>query len=462
MKYNKNIDLHKDPIKSLIFKMTLPTMFAGLLTTSYSFIDMIFASRLGSVQVASIAFVTPLFMMLQAIAIGVTRGGVSIIAKYLGEKDRDSASAYATNLRLMIYALAGFFSIFGILFAPTILSLIKISDELYDQALIYTRILFYSMPFSLTIGLYMTLFKSQGKMEITSRISLIGVLSNIVLNSICIYVLKMGIEGLAYASLATKIIQAVVIVIMFHSSNHDFKIGWRTPGRNDIKDIWLKLLKVGLPLSISLASFNFGNLFLNIFIVHYGHEAVAAFAIGNRINSLLFMPSKELGQGLIPLLAQNWGRKAMNRVKETIKYGLIFSVSFGLIAAFIIQIIKYPLAQLLTNGETVTYGYVLDFVGLVGWTVIAWAIFNTLQAIFNGFQKTSFILITNLVRLWGLRLPGVLFFQHFIPSVAEYGVWYTMFFSNTLTLVFAAVYFIIKIPPMLILEPDDDKSLKVL
>lgn len=74
-------------------------MLAGLVTTSYNFVDMIFASRLGSVEVASIAFVAPFFMMLQALAIGVIRGGISIIATLLGQQEPDEASAYATQLR---------------------------------------------------------------------------------------------------------------------------------------------------------------------------------------------------------------------------------------------------------------------------------------------------------------------------------------------------------------------------
>ena len=77
-------------------------MLAGLLTTSYGFVDMIFASRLGGVQVASVAFVTPLFVMLTAVVRGIARGGVSIIAKLIGQNERDQAAAYATLLRLLI------------------------------------------------------------------------------------------------------------------------------------------------------------------------------------------------------------------------------------------------------------------------------------------------------------------------------------------------------------------------
>ena len=66
---NKKHDLDHEPIGQLVVKMTLPVMLAGLLTTSYGFVDMIFASRLGGVQVASIAFVTPLFVMLTSLMI---------------------------------------------------------------------------------------------------------------------------------------------------------------------------------------------------------------------------------------------------------------------------------------------------------------------------------------------------------------------------------------------------------
>lgn len=73
MKQKTNVDLIHDPIGTLIFKQTVPVILAGVLSTSYMFIDMIFASRLGGVQVASVAFVTPIFIMLQALATGLSR-----------------------------------------------------------------------------------------------------------------------------------------------------------------------------------------------------------------------------------------------------------------------------------------------------------------------------------------------------------------------------------------------------
>ncbi|WP_413699574.1 MATE family efflux transporter [Psychromonas sp. KJ10-10] len=453
------LDLHNEPIKDLIIKMTVPVMLAGLVTTSYGFIDMIFASRLGSVEVASIAFVTPLFIMLQALASGVIRGGVSIIATLLGQQKPEEASAYATQLRLVVISLSLIFSIPGFILLPVLLELAGVTAELFVQSLIYSRILFLSLPIILIFQLYVTLFKSQGKMSVISNIAIGGVVCNTVLNALFIYVFNYEIDGLAYATLITNVIQMLIILFLYKRQKHEFQIGWRTAKQFSIIEIWKRLLKVGVPLSLSQASAHFGFLVLNIFIIQYSHQAVAAFAIGNRIHSLLFFPAKEMGNGLEPLLAQNWGRKSIDRVKETIKIGMLYTVLFGIFAAIVIQLIKYPIAHFLTKDDPVTYQLVIDYVGLVGWTAIPWAILHTLQGVFNSFQKTIFTLIINVVRLWGLRIPGILMFYYFMPSIAESGVWYTMFFSNVLTMIFAIVYFLVIVPPMLKKEDDLRESM---
>lgn len=445
----QDIDLHHDPIRKLLFSMTTPGMLAGLVITSYSLLNMVFASQLGSVEVASVAFVAPLFVMIQAFASGVIRGGVSIMATLLGQKLPLEASAYAIQLRLQIITLSVIFCVLGIVLLPFILGIANLSDELYQQSLIYSQILFLSIPMSLVHLLYESFFRSQGKMAIISKISIFGIVCNVALNALFIFVLKFDIDGLAYATMLTTLIQMLVAVVIYHRGQHEFSLGWRSDAQFSKWQIWRKLLVVGMPLSFSQASTHFGFMVLNIFIVQYGYEAVAAFAIGNAIHSLLFSPAKELGAGLIPLMAQNWGRGSINRINETIKLGMIYTLVFGVVSGVIIQLIKYPIARFLTKDDLVTYQHIMNYVSLVGWTVIPWAIFHTFQAIFNSFQKTMFTLFVDVVRLWGLRIPGIILFYAYVPSMQEYGIWNTMFISNMVTALFAMVYFVKVIPPML-------------
>ena len=446
---NKEHDLDNEPIARLIIKMTMPVMLAGLLTTSYGFVDMIFASRLGGVQVASVAFVTPLFVMLAAVVRGIARGGVSIIAKLIGQKKQGQAAAYATALRLLIVAVSLFFSIAGVLFSPQLLSVLQLSGPLFDQSLIYTRIMCFSLPANAIVALYMTLFISQGKMKISTQISLFSLVSNIVMNSVAIYALNLGIDGLAYATLVTKFMEATFIVWLYHRKEHDFAIGWRIGSTFEVRAILVHLLQVGWPLSFSLASTHFGFLLINALIAPFGYEVVAAFAIGNRVNSLMFSPTRMMGQGVVPLIAHNWGAAAMERVRQAVKTGLQYSVIGGVLGALFIHMVKGPLGTFLTNGDETILYHALNYIGLVGWTVIPWAVFQMLQSIFESFQKTTFTVWINLFRLWGVRIPGVLLATTFLPSLAEYGVWYTMFVSNILTLIFAIVFFAMHIPHLL-------------
>lgn len=456
MANNKNYDLDTSPIGRLIIQMTTPVMIAGLLTTTYGFVDMIFASRLGGVQVASIAFVSPLFMMLRSTVRGIAKGGVSVIAKLIGQKDFEQSAAYATQLRIIIISFAVFFSIAGVIFSYPLLKALQISGPLFDQSLIYTRIMFFSLPASAIVGLYMTLFMSQGKMNITSQISFLGLGCNIVLNSISVFVLNLGIDGLAYATIITQYIQAIVIVFLYHRETHEFNISWQSNPVFPVNAVRWHLLKVGTPLSFSLASTSVGILVINVIIAPMGYEVVAAFAIGNRINSLMFMPMKQMGSGIVPLIAHNWGAGALARARTTIKLSLSYALILGVLAGIFIQIVKWPLGSFLTNGESIIFDHVINYVGLVGWTVIAWTLFHMLQSIFEGFQKTSFTFWTNLFRLWGIRIPGVILLSYFFPSIEEYAVWYTMFWSNIVTLLFALVFFAIKIPEFL--NPDADKG----
>lgn len=424
-------------------------MLAGLLTTSYGFVDMIFASRLGGIQVASVAFVAPLFVMLTAIVRGLARGGVSIIAKLIGQKEPEKASAYASLLRILILFVALFFSMSGVLISHPLLRLLQISGDLFDQSLIYTRIICFSLPANAIIALYLTLFSAQGKMRISTHISLVGLVSNIVMNSISIYALNRGIDGLAYATLATKLIQGGFIVWLYHRTEHDFAISWQTQSAFQTRSIVMHLIRVGLPLSFSQASTHFGFLLINVIIAPFGYEVVAAFAIGNRINSLMFSPTRVIGQGVVPLIAHNWGANAMGRVRQTIRFSLQYAFICGIVGSIFIYIIKQPLGHFLTNGDALILNHTLNYIDLVGWTVIPWSVFQMLQTIFESFQKTTFTVWINVFRLWGVRIPGVLLTSLLLPSIAEYGVWYTMFGSNILTALFAVIFFAANISSLL-------------
>jgi putative MATE family efflux protein len=444
----QDINLLEDPINKLIVTLALPLMVAALLSTSYNFVDMIFASRLGGVQVASVAFVGPIFNLVSALGVGLSAGGVSIIAKFIGEQKFSEASKYAVQLRFIAILSSLVFCLIGLTATGIILPLLGLTSDLLDQSIIYTQIRFFSIPFMLIYQLYLSFYNSQGKMNVTLKMAFIGLVGNSIFNAVFIYGFKMGISGLAYATLIIQIIQAVIIIIWYHLKNHDFELNINIfKDKFDFK-AWKRIFSVCLPLSISRSSTDFGFLLMNFIILSYGYQIVAAFAIGNQINSLLFGPSTAIGQALTPLIAQNWGKKVVERIKKTIKTGVLYSVVFGIFGAICLYFLKKPLGLFFAKGDMTIYQNAVDYLSICSWSLIGWSTFQAFGGIFNGFQKTKSTMIINMVRLWGLRIPMLLIFK-FLIIIGPWGVWSTMFVSNMATALFAIIFYYKYIPKTL-------------
>lgn len=444
----KNVDLLNDPIKKLIVKLALPLMAAALLRTSFNFVDMIFASRLGGIQVASVAFVGPIFKLVSALGMGLSAGGVGIIAKFIGEKNLKNASNYASQLRFITILSSITLCIFGFMVTDLILPLLGLTSKILVQSAIYTKIRIFSIPFVLIFQLYMSFYKSQGKMNITLKMAFIGLIGNTILNTIFIYVFKMGISGLAYATLITQVIQAFIIVIWYHLEQHDFSLQI-----NIFKDkfdfsAWKRILKVCMPLSLSQSSTDVGFLLINSIIIYYGYEVVAAFAIGNQINSIFFGTTTAIGQVLTPLIAQNWGHKNTKRIRKGIKIGLLYSIIFGVFGAISLFFLRKPLSGFFAKDDIKIYQNAVNYMSFCSWSLIGWAIFKCFDGIFNGFQRTKSTMLINMIRLWGIRIPMLLVFKYVI-IVGAWGVWATMFVSNMATGVFAIIIYYRFVPKIL-------------
>lgn len=444
----KKSDLLLDPIKKLIVTLALPLMAAAILRTSFNFVDMIFASRLGGIQVASVAFVSPIFNLVAALGVGLSAGGVSIIAKSIGEKNLKEASNYAIQLRFIAIISSIILCIIGLMAIGVLLPLLGLTSNLLDQSIIYTKIRFFSIPFMLIYQLYMSFYNSQGKMNMTLKMAFIGLVGNSILNALFIYVFDLGISGLAYATLITQIIQAATIIILYHLETHIF-----TMNINIFKDkfnfkSWKKIFKVCLPLSISRSSTDLGFLLLNTIILSFGYEVVAGFAIGNQINSIFFGPSTAIGQALTPLIAQNWGNRAKERINEIIKIGVKYSVIFGIFGAVCLFFLSRPLSHFFAKDDVKIYINAVNYMSICSWSLIGWSAFQAFSGIFNGFQKTGATMMINMGRLWGVRIPMLLILKYLIAS-GPWGVWITMFVSNMATALIAIIIFYKDIPKII-------------
>ena len=201
----------------------------------------------------------------------------------------------------------------------------------------------------------------------------------------------------------------------------------------------IKLIKVGIPSSIGQSMAAFGFMFLNGFIIAFGHTTLAAFGIGNRINSLILMPAMGIGNALATIVGQNLGADQVQRAKKAVKTSSILSTVFlliggGIFFPFIPQVLRLFSDDPLVINQGITY------LRLITLSLPLMCFFQIFVGTFQGSGHTIFAMILMIGRLWALRLPMILVFKQY-TNWGSNSVWYAMVLSNAFTcLVGYAIY----------------------
>ena len=192
-----------------------------------------------------------------------------------------------------------------------------------------------------------------------------------------------------------------------------------------------KLIKVGVPSSVGQAMAAFGFMFLNGFIISFGQNTLAAFGIGNRINSLILMPAMGVGNALATIVGQNLGADQIDRAKKAVKTSAILSTLFLIVGGGIFfPFIPEVLRLFSDNPSVINQG--IRYLRLITLSLPLMGFFQIFVGTFQGSGHTIYAMILMIGRLWALRLPMILLFKYYTNWGSD-SVWYAMVLSNGLT-----------------------------
>ena len=165
-------------------------------------------------------------------------------------------------------------------------------------------------------------------LPISMIINVSSAILNVILDPIFIFTFNLGMRGAAMATVISKVIFTLYMIYVLFSKSEDIYLK-----KNNLtldKSILSQIIKIGLPSSIGQSASAFGFIILNIFVVSYGSATLAAFGIGNRINSLIMMPSMGIGSALATVIGQNLGANQVDRAKQGFKTACKITITFML------------------------------------------------------------------------------------------------------------------------------------
>ena len=413
----------------LIIKLSLPIMLSNLIHTVYSLTDTYFVSIIGDDQVAAVGFVWPMIFMYMALGLGVAMGSRAIISQSIGAGDSDRAIEASGQTISFMFLLSFAFSALGIVAVPWIIKAMGGEGVIYTDGLSYSRIILAGIPLMYVFFAYQTIKEAEGDM-VTPMIVLVGsVVLNMGLDPLFIIVFKWGVKGAAWATTISRLVAAFALIplILKNKNSNIYKSLKHLRPR---KDMILAILKIGAPSGIGRVTAALGFMVLNTFIVSYGNHVMTAFVIGNRINSLVMMPSMGIGNATTTIIGQNIGAGNIARTRKALHKTLIVSVGFSLAGMAVLYVFKAGIFRIFTDTASVIESG-MNLTDIIALTLPLMAIFQVMSGFFIGTKHTIMAMMGDIVRLWVLRLPMIALFKY-VFHMNEYAIWWPLLISNVL------------------------------
>lgn len=342
------------PVNKLLMNMSLPMMISMLVQALYNVVDSIFVSRIDENALTAVSMAFPIQSLMIALGVGTGVGVNALLSRSLGEKDYDRVNKAAGN---------GIF-LAGINYLVFLLVGILVTTPFYLSQTKDAQILSYGQQYLTIIcccsfGMYgqfifERLLQSTGRTFYTMITQSIGAIINIILDPIFIFgyfgVPKMGVAGAAIATVIGQIVAGTIALVINIKKNDEIQLklkGFRPDGK-----IIAWIYEVGIPSIIMQAIGSVMIYGMNRILIAFSSTAVAVFGVYFKLQSFIFMPVFGLNNGMVPIIAYNYGAGKKDRLIKTLKLSIIYAVGLMLLGVIIFQLFPAPLFALFDASET--------------------------------------------------------------------------------------------------------------
>jgi putative MATE family efflux protein len=454
-------------IKPLLI-LSLPIIATNMLQVDYNLADTYWVGRLGQEAVSALSFSWGIVFLIISFAGGFTVAGTVLVAQNKGADMAGRVDHVAGQTIGFVVILAAIFAAAGYLLAPQLLDLIGAvpGTPEYRLSVEYTRTMFLGIPFVFGFFIFQALLQGWGDTRTPLYLMAFGVGLNVLIdpflilgfeNNVLFEVLGLtglqeslyaatgfagfGVQGAAIATIAARGLGAVIAIGLLLSgrvgiapSLSDFR-----PQRETVE----KIVRIGAPSSVEQSTRALGVTVLTALVALASQEAVAAYGIGNRITSLVFLPALGLARGTNTVVGQNLGADQVDRAKRAVfaSAGIVAVVlaGFGVVAVTYAEAITDVFITGPQSDVVISVG--ADYLRIVAPTFLFLGAFRVVQGGFRGSGSTTTAMVFSILSLAAFRVPisyGLVTWGDMGAS----GVWYGIAASNVLILIVAFAWFL--------------------
>ncbi len=426
------------PENKLLLSMSLPMMISMLVQALYNVVDSIFVSRINENALTAVSLAFPVQSFMIAVAVGTAVGVNALLSKTLGEKEYGKAQIIANNAVFLAAVCYMVFCVVGI-FAVEPFYMTQTKDaEILEYGKQYLTIVCVA-----SVGIFMQtmferLLQSTGKTFFTMFTQGTGAVINIILDPLLIFGVgffpKMGVAGAAVATVTGQIV-AGILAIYFNSKQNEYvtiQIKNIHPKLHIIKQIYA----VGAPSIVVQAIGSVMVYGMNLILIAFSSTATAVFGVYFKLQSFIFMPIFGLNNGMVPIIAYNYGAGKRSRVIKIIKLSIMYAVGMMLVGFTLMQTIPDKLLLLFNASETMlsigvpALRIISTSFLFAGFCIVCGSVF---QALGNGVYS----MLVSIARQMVVLLPAA----YLLSRLGEVNyVWWSFPIAEVASLTFSSIF----------------------
>lgn len=439
----KNDKMAEMPVKKLMLVMGAPMIISMVLQALYNIVDSAFISNMaqnGETALNALTLAFPFQMLMVAIGIGTGIGTNVLVAKDLGLGDKEQASKAAGNAQFLAFVIYLVFLLFGIFGVRFYISTQTANPMVYDMAVSYLSICCIASPGVIFFAIYEKLLQAAGHSMHSTIAQIAGAVTNIILDPIMIYgwlgCPELGVKGAAFATVIGQCV-SWLLAFLFHmkvNTNISKKLQYLKPSAEVIK----KIYAVGLPAIIAQALMSVMTYGLNIIFVSVSEAMVTAYGLYYKIQQFILFAAFGLRDAITPIVSYAYGMGEQKRIRDGIKYGLLYTLIIMVIGTLAAEAFASPFAKIFSlSGET--EGVFISAMHIISISFLFAGINIALQGVFQALNRGAASLIVSLGRQLVFVLPVAWGFAQFIvkSQMPDWSIWLTFPLAEILTAIIA-------------------------
>lgn len=401
-----------------VILFSLPYLLSYFLQTLYGMADLFIIGQFeGVASTTAVSIGSQVMHMLTVMIVGLAMGTTVSIAQAIGANNRKLAAKNIGNTVALFMVVSVILMVILLILVHPIVSAMSTPVEAVDGTVAYLTICFIGIPFITAYNIISSIFRGMGDSKSPMYFIAVACAANIVLDYLFMGVFRLGPAG---AALGTTVSQAISVVVSLFVILKRKSIILKKADFKPCRPIMGKILKIGVPIAFQDGLIQVAFIIITIIANQRGLNDAAAVGIVEKVMSFLFLIPSSMLSTVSALGAQNIGAKKPERAIQTLRYAIMLTVGFGILASISIQFIAEPIVALFTDQSTASGAEVVRFGGQYLRGYIFDCIFAGIHFSFSGYfcacGKSGLSFLHNILAIALVRIPGVYLTSQMFPT----------------------------------------------